>query len=360
MKIQHIAAAIGLTLALVASGCSKKKEESKSQTPTPQAPAAQLDPAALSAFGALPAAFPADGKPDGEAVVALGRMLYYDTRLSKNQELSCNSCHQLDHYGVDNAATSTGHKGQKGSRNSPTVYNAAGHLAQFWDGRAADVEAQAKGPVLNPAEMAMPDEHAVVAVLESVPGYRDAFAAAFPGDDDPITYDNMAAAIGAFERRLVTPSRWDQAAAGNIAVLTAEEQKGFQTFVDTGCPTCHTGPLFGGQMYQKAGLVEAWPNQTDLGRFDVTKSDADRMIFKVPSLRNVDKTGPYFHDGSVTDLSQAVRMMARYQLGKQLDDGQVKALVAFLDSLTGELPKGYIEAPALPPSGPETPGPDPT
>ncbi len=360
MKTHQIAGAVGLTIALLASGCSKKKDEPRNQAPAPPGPTAQLDPAAVAAFGALPAAFPAEGKPHGEAVVALGRMLYYDGRLSKNQELSCNSCHRLEAYGVDGAPTSTGQRGQKGSRNSPTVYNAAGHLAQFWDGRAADVEAQAKGPVLNPVEMAMPNEEAVVAVLKSVPGYRDAFAAAFPGQADPITYDNMAAAIGAFERGLVTPSRWDQLEAGKADALTPDEQAGFQLFVNTGCVTCHAGPLFGGQMYQKAGLVEAWPKQTDQGRFDLTKNETDRMIFKVPSLRNVNKTGPYFHDGSVADLRQAVRMMARYQLGKQLDDAQVTSLITFLDTLTGELPADYIARPELPPNGPKTPGPDPS
>ncbi len=289
----------------------------------------------------------------------LGRKLYFDTRLSKNHDVACNSCHLLDKFGVDSKPVSPGHKKQTGDRNSPTVYNAAGHIAQFWDGRAKDVEEQAKGPVLNPVEMAMPNEAAVVNVLKSIPGYAADFKAAFPKATDPITYDNMAAAIGAFERKLVTPGRWDKFLGGDTSALTDDEKKGFMAFSAAGCVTCHSGPLVGGTMYQKLGVVSAWPSTKDQGRFKVTKNDADKMMFKVPSLRNVAKTGPYFHDGSVAKLDEAVRMMAQHQLGKTLSTSDVASIVQFLNALTGELPTAYIAKPELPPSGPKTPKPNP-
>ena len=319
-----------------------------------------VDKARLSAFAQLPKVMTADQQAPAEALVALGRALYYDARLSKNQDVSCNSCHLLDRYGVDGAPTSTGHKGQKGGRNAPTSYNAAGHIAQFWDGRAADVEAQAKGPVLNPIEMAMPDEASVIKVLRSIPGYAPMFAAAFPVEKDPITYANMAKAIGAFERGLVTPSKIDAFLGGDDAALTEAEKRGLNTFVEVGCTDCHSGPYLGGAIYQKAGLVKPWPNQADAGRFEVTKNEADRMMFKVPGLRNIEKTGPYFHDGSVASLDEAIRMMGVHQLGRELTPEQIADIRAFLGSATGLLPEAYIAKPALPESGPKTPKPDPS
>ena len=283
------------------------------------------------------------------ALVDLGRMLFFDKRLSKKQDLSCNSCHDLEHYGVDGQITSVGAEGKRGRRNSPTVYHAAGHIRSFWDGRAATIEDQAKMPITNPAEMAMPDGSAVVAELEAIPGYLPAFQAAFPSVAKPITYDNVGAAIGAFERKLVTPSRWDRYLAGDRAALSAREVAGLQLFTDLGCITCHTGEFVGGSTFQKAGVVEDWPNQTDQGRFEVTHQPTDKMIFKVPSLRNIAKTAPYFHDGSAKTLSEAVTMMGQYQLGETLGADDVAAIVAWLDALTGELPETYIHAPALPP-----------
>ncbi len=308
-------------------------------------------------FGPLPAEMTADSNPLTPAKIDLGRMLYYDTRLSKSQQISCNSCHQLDHYGVDGEPTSPGHKGQRGARNSPTVYNAALHLAQFWDGREPDVEAQAKGPILNPVEMAMPSPEAVVAVVKSIPGYAAAFAAAFPEEADPITYDNLAKAIGAFERKLVTPGRWDRWLAGDATALTAAERRGLDLFVESGCTICHMGPDLGGSLYQKMGLVKPYP-LTDEGRGAITGNEAERFFFKVPSLRNVAETAPYFHDGSVTTLEEAVRIMLDYQLGRSVTAPQMSDLLAFLKALTGDLPKAYIAMPELPPSGPDTPGPD--
>ncbi len=352
--------------ALLAAGC-KKKEDNASPTPTPTNPPAQqagetpgFDRALLAAFKPLPKVMEAEGRELGEAKISLGRMLYFDKRLSKNHDVACNSCPMLDPYGVDGQPTSEGHRKQRGGRNSPTVYNAAAHIAQFWDGRAADVEEQAKGPVLNPIEMAMPDEASVVAVLSSIPGYVEAFAKAYPDAKDAVTYDNMAIAIGAFERKLVTPGRWDSFLGGDDKALSDAEKKGLVTFVQTGCTACHSGAYLGGQTYQKVGVVKPWPNTKDVGRFDVTKKDEDKMLFKVPALRNIANTGPYFHDGSVAKLDKAIQMMAEHQIGKTLTDDQTASIATFLAALTGELPTDYIAKPELPESGPKTPKPDPT
>lgn len=349
-----------------ASACENKEKakEPAAQTDTKEEPKAEaktpLQEARdnAGAFAALPEHYKRDDQTKEQE--DLGRMLYYDARLSKNHDISCNSCHQLDNFGVDAEPTSPGHKKQRGDRNSPTVYNAAGHLAQFWDGRAKDVEEQAKGPVLNPVEMAMAGEEQVVSVLKSIPGYEEPFKKAFPDAEDPINYDNMAKAIGAFERNLVTPSRWDKFLAGDDKALTEDELKGFNLFASTGCTSCHNGALVGGTSYQKLGAIKPWPNTEDQGRFAVTKKEEDKMSFKVPSLRNITKTGPYFHDGKTESLEEAVKMMATHQLGAELKEDEVKLIVAWLDTLTGEVPKDYIAKPELPESGPKTPAPDPS
>ncbi|MEZ5404316.1 MAG: cytochrome c peroxidase [Bryobacteraceae bacterium] len=305
----------------------------------------------MSMMGTLPEEVGAAGRDLSSARIDLGRMLYYDPRLSSGRDVSCNSCHPLDKYGVDGKARSSGHKGQLGGRNAPTVYNAAGHVAQFWDGRAADVEEQAKGPVMNPVEMAMSSPADVEKTLQSIPGYVKAFRKAFPGEKDPVTFDNMAIAIGAFERKLVTPSRWDRWLKGDSGALSAEEMDGWHVFHMAGCQTCHSGPFAGGQVYRKLGQVHGYPDLNDAGRFDVTKKEEDRGVFKVPSLRNVAKTGPWFHDGSITSLEDAIRLMAHHQLGRELTSAEVRSLVAFLNSLTGDLPRGYIRPPKLPADG---------
>lgn len=301
-------------------------------------------------MGSLPTAMTSDSNPITDAKVDLGRMLFYDPRLSVNNDVSCNSCHDLSQYGVDGHRVSDGHLKQKGNRNSPTVYNAAGHLAQFWDGRAADIEEQAKGPVLNPVEMAMPSAEEVVAKLQKIPGYVQAFQKAFPeAKGSPVTYDNMAKAIGAFERKLVTPnSRWDQFLNGKRDAITADEMAGHHEFMHGGCATCHNGPFVGGKAFQKLGAEKPWPSTTDEGRYAVTKAASDKMVFKVPSLRNVAKTGPYFHDGSVATLTEAVRLMGMHQLNTTLSDKQITQIVAWLNTLTGEIPKEYIRPPRLP------------
>ena len=281
MKSRIAAGLVVSGLLFAGIGCSRKADVSQ-----------VIDPAGLRMFSPLPKEMPPPSGAPTAGQVSLGRMLYYETRLSADQEISCNSCHELEKYGVDGQATSDGHKGQKGSRNSPTVYNAAGHVAQFWDGRAPDVEEQAKGPVMNSVEMAMPSEKGVVAVLKSMPEYVRAFKAAFPAEKDPVTFNNMAKAIGAFERNLITPSRWDKFLEGDQAALTPAEKQGFNTFITAGCQTCHSGALLGASLYQKLGMIKPYPDESDLGRFQVTKSEGDKMVFKVPSLRNIEKTGP--------------------------------------------------------------------
>jgi cytochrome c peroxidase len=314
----------------------------------------------VASFSALPASFDSELNPATEPKVSLGRMLFYDPRLSKNHDVSCNSCHDLARFGVDGKRFSTGHKKQLGGRNSPTVYNAGAHVAQFWDGRAETLEDQASGPMMNPVEMAMPDAARVVATLKSIPAYVEAFQKAFPGEADPVTVPNAAKAIGAFERGLVTPSRFDQYVKGNLKALTRVEKAGLKTFVEVGCTTCHNGAAVGGTSFQKLGLVEPYPDESDLGRFGITKDEADRMKFRVPSLRNVEKTGPYFHNGALTKLDEVVRSMARHQLGQKLSKAQVTSIVAFLKALTGDLPTAYIQKPELPKSAQATPKPDPT
>ena len=309
---------------------------------------APLTPAVLAVFTPLPAQVVVGGQPPSDAQVALGRALYYETLLSDGHDVSCNSCHPLNGWGADGRKVSLGHDGKAGTRNAPTVYNAAGHLAQFWDGRAADVEAQAKGPILNPVEMAMPDSAAVLSHMRESRSYVAAFRAAFPGEAAPITYDNVGRAIGAFERRLLTPSRWDRYLTGDSAALTVAERQGLQTFLAAGCQGCHNGAYVGGGMYQKAGLVNPWFSQSDSGRYQVTRADADRFVFKVPSLRNIAKTGPYFHDGSVASLDEAVRLMAHHQLGVKLTPAQVTSIVTWLSALTGDIPTAYIAFPQQP------------
>jgi len=309
-----------------------------------------FNPRLLRRFTPLRARIDSAENPGTPEKIALGRMLYFDKRLSRNQDVACNSCHHLDAYGVDGASTSSGDKGQHGGRNSPTVYNAAGYLAQFWDGRAKDVEEQAKGPILNPIEMAMPSPAAVIQRLKAIPGYLTAFDAAFPGEKEALSYDNVGRAIGAFERGLTTPARWDKFLNGDKNALTASEVEGLKTFTNVGCMVCHTGEFLGGSSYQRAGAVEPWPNQTDQGRAAVTKIQADSMMFKVPSLRNIAKTAPYFHDGSAKTLDDAVRLMGKHQLGLELSSEEVGSIVSWLGSLTGELPTAYIAEPELPPS----------
>jgi len=294
-------------------------------------------------------------------LVNLGRMLYYETRLSKAHDISCNTCHDLAKFGVDGKALSAGHRGQLGDRNSPTVYNASMQFVQFWDGREPTVEAQALGPITNPVEMAMPaDGKRVITTLESMPEYVDAFKKAFPNDAKPVTMENVGKAIGAFERRLITPTRFHKLLGGDEKALTEEEQRGVEAFHTVGCTSCHTGPGVGGNQYQKLGAVKPWPNLKDKGRGAITKKPEDDYFFKVPTLLNVAKTAPYGHSGQTATLEEMVNMMADYQLDlkRKLTEAEVKSIIAFLNTLTGEIPTNYIKAPELPKSTAKTPKPD--
>ena len=321
---------------------------------------------ARALFGTPTAQVTTDDPEIERARVDLGRMLYYEKRLSKNHDLSCNSCHDLKNYGVDvrkqngeRIATSLGHRGAFGDRNSPTTFNAFLHLAQFWDGRAEDVEEQAKGPVLNPVEMAMPDQDHAVRVLRSIPGYRKAFAKAFPDEEQPITYDNFAVAIGAFERKLVTPAPIDDYLEGDPGALNEKQLAGLDSYMER-CAACHMGEGFGGSIYQKLGLLEPYETE-DKGRFKVTKKEGDEYVFKVPSLRNITETAPYLHDGSIDSLEKMISIMATHQTPQgSLTEKELSQLVSFLESLTGEIPMDYIAEPELPESGEKTPPPDPT
>jgi cytochrome c peroxidase len=314
-----------------------------SATPVAARTDAELSPGLLRRFAPLP-------KPpvdlDSERV-RLGRVLYYEPLLSRNSKISCNSCHPLAQYGATITRFSVGVDGKPGRRNAQTVYNTAGHFNLFWDGRAANLTEQALGPLLSPTEMGM-DPAVGERVLRAIPGYRDLFARAFPGDPEPIRMINVAAAIAEFERGLSTPARWDRYLEGDIHALSAEEKEGAKLFANLGCMVCHTGAYVGGATFEKLGIFQAWPNQSDRGRGEVTRNPADDMVFKVPSLRNVARTAPYFHDGSAASLDVAVRMMGRYQLGVDLTDPEAKSIVTWLGSLTGELPLRYIAPPELP------------
>lgn len=329
--IALVAVAIGV------SGCKKKE---------PPAPAAE-ETAAVETEKPKPpmASEPIQPLPDSVDVdmdkVLLGRSLYHDTVLSGDGSLSCATCHMLEHGGAEPRKTSTGIRGQIGPINSPTVLNSAYNFVQFWDGRAKDLQEQAAGPVENPIEMGTTWPEAVERI-EKNEEYAKAFAEVY---DDGVTKDNVTDAIAEYEKSLVTPSRFDAYLKGDEDAITEAEKKGYQTFKEVGCTACHTGMMVGGTMFQKMGLIKDYfkdrgtpITEADLGRFNVTKKPEDKHFFKVPTLRNVELTSPYLHDGSRETLEETVKLMGTYQLGRDLTDEQVKSIVAFLKSLTGELP----------------------
>jgi len=286
--------------------------------------------------------------------VALGKTLYFDNRLSMHNTQSCNTCHNVAAYGVDNNATSKGDLGKNGNRNSPTTFNAALHFLQFWDGRMKNVEEQAGGPVMNPVEMNMPAEKEVIARLTKADGYIKLFAAAFPNEKAPVTFDNMKKAIAAYERTLLTPSKFDKYLEGDATALNEQEKKGLHAFITTGCIACHTGPLLGATMFQKFPLIGTdYKTLTgsvidDKGKMEVTKNEADKYMFKVPSLRNTAETWPYFHDGRVKELDKAITIMAKLELGKDLAPELTADIAVFLKVLTGEVPAEAKQAPSMP------------
>ncbi|MEY3509610.1 MAG: hypothetical protein RI914_209 [Pseudomonadota bacterium] len=286
--------------------------------------------------------------------VELGKKLYFDPRLSKSGFISCNSCHNLSMGGTDNIRTSIGDKWQQGPINSPTVLNSSLNLAQFWDGRAADLKEQAGGPIANPGEMAFSHTLAID-MLASIPAYQREFKLVF--GKDKVDIDQVTMAIAEFEKTLVTPnSRFDQYLLGNKTALSKDELAGYKLFNESGCVACHNGPNLGGNSFQKMGVVAPYKGNVE-GRAAVTGKDADRFNYKVPTLRNVELTYPYFHDGQSNTLGEAVDVMGRLQLGKKFTKTENEQIVSFLKTLTGEQP--IFRLPILPPSSDKTPRPTP-
>jgi cytochrome c peroxidase len=321
--------------------------------------AADLRETAKEIFLPLPSTVPAvaDNRITPEKIT-LGKALFFDPRLSASGVFSCYSCHNLTTGGDDNMETSVGHGWQKGPRNSPTVLNAVLNEAQFWDGRAEDLKAQAKGPIQAGVEMANTPDN-VEATLSSMPQYVAWFGAAFPGEAAPVTFDNMARAIEAFEATLITPAPFDAWLNGDDLAMSDDAKAGLQLFMDKGCASCHSGVNVGGHGYYPFGLIEK-PGaeilpRDDKGRYAVTSTVADEYVFRASPLRNVGVTAPYFHSGKVWDLKVAVQIMAESQLGEALSDGEADQLVAFLDSLTGSVPP--IVLPVLPAETKATPRP---
>ncbi len=299
------------------------------------------------------------GKPLTEAQIRLGWKLWFDPRLSRSHLISCNTCHSLSLGGADNVPASIGHGWQRGPRNSPTVLNAVFNAAQFWDGRADDLQEQAFGPLQAPVEMNNTPER-IEATLRSIPEYVAEFRAAFPGTD-PVTFENAAAALAAFEATLITPDApFDRFLKGDLNALSADQKRGLQLFMDTGCTACHNGVNLGGQAYFPFGIVkrpgaDILPPE-DKGRFAVSNTVSDEYVFRASPLRNIALTPPYFHSGEVWDLEQAVAIMGDSQLGRELSEEEAKSITAFLHSLTGRQPQ--LELPILPPSTRATPKPE--
>ncbi len=319
---------------------------------------------AAGTWEALPksAPEPADN-PSTPEKIELGKMLFFDPRLSSNGTVSCFSCHNVMEGGDDHRTTSIGVHGQAGGRNAPTVWNAAYHTVQFWDGRAASLEDQAKGPPANPIEMGMSDLDAVADRIQKIPGYRPYFDRAF-GAGNNVSIDNIAKAIAAYERTLITPdSPYDRYVRGDAKALDEQQARGMQTFAEVGCTACHSGANFDGpKLPAGQGFYQKFPTYTDndyvtryglmddTGRMSSTGNEADKNLWRVPTLRNLAYTAPYMHTGSVKSLPEAVRVMSRTQLGKTLDDNQVEDIVAFLGTLNGEFPQQVM------PRLPATPG----
>ncbi|RKZ66622.1 MAG: cytochrome-c peroxidase [Gammaproteobacteria bacterium] len=295
-------------------------------------------------FSPLPQSMPGSENDTPERI-ALGKKLYFEKRLSINDKQSCASCHILENgsAGVDNLPTSPGARGEQGTRNSPTVLNAGWQDSQFWDGRAEDLVEQAKGPILNPIEMGMPDEKTVENKIREISQYQNDFAKVFPNAKPVITYQNIAEAIAAFERTLITPSRFDDFMKGDAAALSEVEQRGLRAFMKIDCKSCHDGKLLGGETYEPLGKEHPYENQADQGMHTVTKDEDDRMFFKVAALRNVALTAPYFHDGKIETLDEAVRKMGKLQLDEELTNQQVSDIVSFLKALTDKNRERFIK-----------------
>lgn len=278
--------------------------------------------------------------------IDLGKKLFFDNTLSKNGTISCNSCHNLASFGVDNKSFSLGDTKELGGRNSPSVIYASLHAMQFWDGRAKDVEEQAGGPLLNPVEHSLPNKEFLEQKLRAITEYQTLFKTVYPNDKEPITFANITNAIGAFERQLNPTNKFDDYLDGNENAINEQEKKGLTAFVDNGCTTCHSGVAIGGQLMQKFGLYGDYAKLTnskkiDKGLFDRTQKEGDQFIFKVPSLRNVEKTYPYFHDGSVASLKETIKIMGKLQVNKDLSDNDIENIEAYLKTLTADVEAKY-------------------
>jgi cytochrome c peroxidase len=322
--------------------------------PASAADAKSLLDDAKQSLAPLPAN-PAAKDASAAARVELGRRLFFENRVSMDGNIGCFFCHQPELQGADGLPKSIGVFGKENSRNAPSVFNASLNFKQHWRGDRETLEDQAERSLLGAASFGNADFATPMGKLEAIPGYARAFAKAFPDDKQPISQKNWAAAIAAFERTLLTPGRFDAFLAGDLAALSSAEQAGLRKFIDVGCAGCHNGPGVGGGSFQKFGVVEDYWKETgaqpDKGRAEVTRNDADLYVFKVPGLRNVAKTAPYFHDGSVKELPRAVKIMGKTQLGVDLAEADTAAIVAFLGSLTGPVPANY-SAPAPFPDAP--------
>lgn len=310
---------------------------------------------AKQVFGPLPEVIASQDNPVTPEKVALGKILFYETRVSVDGTVSCARCHPVGLYLADGLKKSIGNNSKVNPRNAPTLLNTAGQISAHWIGNRKNVEDQAKQALIGPPSFGMPSYEAAEKKLKEIVAYTALFQQAFPGERESVTADNFARAIGAYERTLVTPSRFDLFLKGNNASLTGPEQKGLQTFIQVGCGDCHSSPYVGGQMYQKFGVVEPYWKYTkstdiDEGRYTVTKKEEDKYVFKVPLLRNVEKTAPYFHDGSVDHLRDAVWIMGRIQLAQDLAKTQVEEILTFLKTLTGTIPANALQIPILPAS----------
>ena len=326
-------------------------------------PDAGLVRQARDLFGALPKVMASTDNPITPAKVSLGKMLFYESRISIDGTVSCSRCHPLGLYAVDGLPKPVGNRCRTNPRNAPTVLNASAQIAAHWIGNRQNVEDQARQALVGPPSFGMPSYEAAEARLRAIPGYEPIFQKAFPGEPEPVTAGNFALAVGAFERTLVTPAPFDALLDGDRQALDDVEKAGLKDFIGAGCASCHSGAYFGGRSYRKFGVVEPYWKRTispeiDEGRYAVTKDEADRYVFKVPVLRNVEMTSPYFHDGSVGRLNDAVWIMAKVQLGTDLAEARVKGLVAFLQALTGKVPAAALEIPILPASE-ATVAPDP-
>ncbi len=322
-----------------------------------QAGERDLQARARELFDPVPVTMAKDAKSVSPDQARLGKVLFYESRISVDGTVSCARCHPLGLYAADGLKTSIGNRCSPNPRNAPTILNAAGQIAEHWIGNRTDVEDQALQSVTGPASFGMPSRAEFESRLKAIAGYAPLFRNAFPGEADPLTLDNFARAVGAFERTLVTPSPFDAFLSGDSVALTVREKEGLKMFMDRGCASCHSGAYVGGGMYGKFGVVRPYWELTksekpDEGRFAVTKSDEDRYVFKVPGLRNVARTPPYFHDGSIESLETAVAIMAKAQLGADLSGEERSVLLAFLGSLTGRIPEDALRIPELPDSGP--------